>query len=281
MNGKKGTSNVVASTESLAPSPLSPPPLEPARIYTHHSTPPDSPPPLAQATLPATASISLATSRMHQSSPGRSSSSSSSPDTCYSPNDHHHLVALQSQGLSNLDYNNYRSGTTTYQEQSQAPTGYTYVHTTAHDPQSHTTTTTHDHHPQSHTAHHHHPILSQQHYHSNGHSTGRFNSPPPTLAPIHGERLVRRLDDSRHHHPSPYIHTQTVGDYSYHQGMGLGHGAWKAESGMRRGIGTALVWKWTLLPLRCLFFFSFFLWIFFSSYHYILARCSLSPTQKN
>jgi hypothetical protein len=200
MNGKKGTSNVVALTESLAPSPLSPPPLEPARIYTHYSTPPDSPPPLAQATLPATASISLATSRMHQSSPGQSLSSSSSPDTCYSPNDHHHLVALQSQGLSNpanLDYNNYRSGTTTYQEQSQAPTGYimfTLLLMIRNRILLLLLTILNR-------------ILliiilfflkSQQHYHSNGHNTGHLNSPPPTLAPIHGERLVRCLDDDSH-----------------------------------------------------------------------------------
>jgi zinc-finger protein CreA/MIG len=300
MNGKKANNtSPIASTESSAPPPLSPPPLETARIYSHHSTPPDSPPPLAQATLPATASIPL-------------------------------------------DSYNYRSGTTTYQEQSQAP-GYTYVHTTpinqppsgssngnslssysnSHDnfnvspiqqnqndhrdnspvsissrhsishishpqssyqsssasPPSPASSQSHqsapatptysvfhdDSHPYHHHHHHHHHqhsnhgngminndhpqshILSQQngnHYHSNGHSTGRFNSPPPTLAPIQGERLIRRPDDSRHsqnHHTSPYIHTQAVGDYPYHQGMGLGHGAWKAESGMRKGLGAALV----------------------------------------
>lgn len=38
--------------------PLSPPRLEPARIYMHHSTPPDSPPPLAHATLPVLDSLS-------------------------------------------------------------------------------------------------------------------------------------------------------------------------------------------------------------------------------
>ena len=66
--------------------------LETARIYSHHTTPPDSPPPLMQVTLPATASIP----RMRQPSPG-SSSSSSSPDTAYPPNDHH-LASLKSQG---------------------------------------------------------------------------------------------------------------------------------------------------------------------------------------
>ena len=342
MNGKKGNNHATAATESpSAPTALSPPPLETARVYNHHSTPPDSPPALAQATLPATASLPLTNSRM---SPGRSSSSSS-PDTSYPPNDHH-LVSLQSQGLSNPPNYNYRSGTTTYQEQSQAP-GYTYVHTTPithpssgssngnsfssysspHDnfsvspiqpqnehrdnspvsissrhsishishPQSSYQSSTasppsptssqsvsshnsgpptpnysvfHDdahsyHHQQQHSQHHangmmnnhHQQQQQQQHHHhaqshlmqpQNGthyHSNGRFNSPPPTLAPIQGERLIRR-DDSRHsqnHNTSPYIHSQPVSDYSYHQSLGLGHGAWKAESGMRKGLGAALV----------------------------------------
>lgn len=92
------------------------------------------------------------------------------------------------------------------------------------------------HHPQSHLM----PQQNGAHYDSNGHVVGRFNSPPPTLAPIQRERLIRR-DDSRHSQNPPYIHAQPVGDYHYHQGMGLGHGAWKAESGMRKGLGPALV----------------------------------------
>ena len=375
MNGKKGNNNATPTTEPpLAPPPLSsPPPLETARIYSHHSTPPDSPPPLAQATLPATASIPLTGSRMQQSSPGRSPSSS--PDTPYPPSDHH-LVSLQSQGLSNSPNYNYRSGTTTYQEQSQGP-GYTYVHTTpithpssgssngtsfssyssshnnfnvspiqpqqaqnqnqhrdnspvsissrhsishiSHPQSSYQSSSAtppspassqsvsshnsgpptpnypvfhddaHSYHHHQHSQHHgngmmnndhhHHQQQQQQHqhqqqhqqqhhsqshllpqhsgnhYHSNGHSAGRFNSPPPTLAPIQGERLIRR-DDSRHsqnHSTSPYIHSQPVGDYPYHQGMGLGHGAWKADSGMRKGLGAALVWDG-----RRLFFFFLF-----------------------
>ena len=340
MNGKKGNNNATASTEALPPPPLSsPPPLETARIYSHHSSPPNSPPPLAQATLPATASIPLASSRMHQSSPGRSSSSSS-PDTAYPPSDHH-LVSLQSQGLSSPPNYNYRSGTTTYQEQSQGP-GYTYVHTTPITPSSASSngnsfssyssssdnfnvspiqqnqndqrdnspvsissrhSISHISHPQSSyhssstspsspaSSHSHHsgasgpptptvPTYStfhddshsyhqqnshhgngmanddhqQQHPHShsqshimpqqngnNYHSYARFESPPLTLAPIQGERLLRR-DDSRHSQNHNYIHAQSVGDYPYHQGMGLGHGAWKAESGMRKGLGAALVW---------------------------------------
>lgn len=342
MNGKKGNNNATASSEPLPPPPplSSPPPLETARIYSHHSSPPNSPPPLAQATLPATASIPLTSSRMHQSSPGRSSSSSS-PDTAYPPNDHH-LVSLQSQGLSNPPNYNYRSGTTTYQEQSQGP-GYTYVHTTpitqpssgssngnsfssysnspdnfnlspiqqnqndqrdnspvsissrhsishiSHPHSSYHSSSTspsspassHSHHSgasgpptpnvptystfhdDSHSYHqqnsHHgngiandehqpqHPhshsqphVLSQQNG-NNYHSYGRFDSPPLTLAPIQGERLIRR-DDSRHSQNHNYIHAQSVGDYPY-QGMGLGHGAWKSESGMRKGLGAALVWR--------------------------------------
>lgn len=346
MSGKKGNNNAPSSTEpSAAHTPLSPPPLETGRIYSHQSTPPDSPPPLAQATLPATASIPSNSSRMQQPSPGRSSSSSSL-DTSYPPSDHD-LVPAQPQGLSSpLNYN-YRTGTTTYQEQSQGP-GYTYVHTTpithpssgashgtsfssyaSHDnfsvspqqtqnghrdnssvsissrhsishishpqssyqssrtsppsPASSQSVSSHNsgpptpnysvfhddahpyhHHPQQqhsqhhgngminnhpHQQQHHHPqphFLPQQngnHYHSNGHRNGRFNSPPPTLAPIQGERLMRR-DDSRHsqnHSTSPYIHAPPVGDYPYHQGMGLGHGAWKGEDGMRKGLGAALV----------------------------------------
>jgi len=71
----------------------------------------------------------------------------------------------------------------------------------------------------------------------------RFNSPPPTLAPIQDERLIRR--DERHtqpHNTSPYIHhPQPLSEYPYHQSLGLGHGAWKSESGMRKNVGTALV----------------------------------------
>ncbi|CAA7269791.1 unnamed protein product [Cyclocybe aegerita] len=126
--------------------------------------------------------------------------------------------------------------------------------------------------------------LVQQH---NGYGTaGRFESPPPILAPIQDERLVRREEarhhaqqqqhqqqqaqqaqhhhqhhhqqqqqqhhqqqqqqqQAQHHHqhhhaaPSPYIHhpQPLPTEYSYHQTMALGHGAWKAESGLRKGVG--------------------------------------------
>lgn len=301
---------------------------------------------------------------MHQPSPGRSSSSSS-PDLVYPPSDHH-LVSLQSQGqqgLSNPPNYNYRSGTTTYQEQSQGP-GYTYVHTTpitqppsgssngnsfssysnspdnfnvspiqqnqndhrdnspvsissrhsishiSHPQSSYQSSSTspsspassHSHHsgasgpptptvptysafhddthPYHQHSHHGNGMVNndhqqQQHPHShsqshilpqqngnNYHSYGRFDSPPLTLAPIQGERLIRR-DDSRHSQNHNYIHAQSVGDYPYHQGMGLGHGAWKAESGMRKGLGAALVWMED--SLFCCFFshrLMYFLWIF-------------------
>lgn len=105
-----------------SPPPLSSPPaLEQARVYNHHSTPPDSPPPLAHATLPATA---------HIPSSAGSSRSSSSPEASYSPINSH-LVPV-SQGMSvgqNSQPYSYRSGTTTYQEQSHGA-GFTYVHTT-------------------------------------------------------------------------------------------------------------------------------------------------------
>ncbi|KAF9529824.1 hypothetical protein CPB83DRAFT_789183 [Crepidotus variabilis] len=134
---KRGTNTSSAASASseppAIPPPMTPPPLEQAHIYTHHSPPPDSPPPLAQATLPATAALPIPHSRMDGNS-GRLSSSSS-PDTSYAtPNGPMHHMGSQGVGISHsaqLNYN-YRSGTTTYQEQSQ-PTGagYTsYVHTT-------------------------------------------------------------------------------------------------------------------------------------------------------
>ncbi|KAF8179195.1 hypothetical protein BJ912DRAFT_982854 [Pholiota molesta] len=113
----------------ISPSLSSPPPLEPARMYNHHSqSPPDSPPPLAQATLPATATLPMTASRMETASDR--SSSSSSPETSYTtPNQH--LVPMSSQSLAlsggNSQNYSYRSGTSTYQEQSQG-NGFTYVH---------------------------------------------------------------------------------------------------------------------------------------------------------
>jgi len=71
-----------------------------------------------------------------------------------------------------------------------------------------------------------------------------LTSLPPILAPIQGERHIRR--DERHaqlHNTSTYIHhlQPLTTDYSYHQSLGLGNGAWKGDSGMRNNVGTALV----------------------------------------
>ncbi|KAM6496486.1 hypothetical protein JOM56_009192 [Amanita muscaria] len=107
-----------ASSESpIPPPPMSPPALEPARLYIPQS-PPDTPPRLEPATLPVT---------MHLSDPA-SSRSASPPEVSYSP---HHMMSMQSNSMNlppSQSYS-YRSGTTTYQEQSQGA-GFTYVHTT-------------------------------------------------------------------------------------------------------------------------------------------------------
>lgn len=302
------------------------------------STPPDSPPPLAQATLPATS---------HQPPDSASSRSSSSPDISYSPmSPHHpHLVPMNSHSMS-LQHSqpySYRSGTTTYQEQSQGA-GFTYVHTTPISHSSgmsyHSSNSNYDHHslphintsspmqhhqdpnspsspstthassrhsishishPQSsyphqsqHSAHGHssasppspssvsshasgpatpsypvyaddaqayhnsglvlehgpdQPALAGGHISAQGHLVHpsysptlpvRFDSPPPILAPIQdervrggGERGQQQLQSSGQ--GSPYLHhPQPIGsDYQYHPSLGLSHGAWKTDSGMR------------------------------------------------
>jgi zinc finger protein CreA/MIG len=127
---KRGSTASSPTEPPTSPPPLSsPPPLEQARVYNHHSTPPDSPPPLAHATLPATAHLPA----------NGSSRSSSSPETPYSPVNAN-LVPMPSQSIGTNGHNSqpysYRSGTTTYQEQSQGA-GFTYVHTT---PVSHSST---------------------------------------------------------------------------------------------------------------------------------------------
>ncbi|TFK63461.1 hypothetical protein BDN72DRAFT_847581 [Pluteus cervinus] len=325
--GKRNGAGSALDSPSAPPPLSSPPALEPARVYSHHSTPPDSPPPLAQATLPATA-------HLPDTSSGRSSSS---PQSSYSPINHH-LVPMSSQGLSQ-PYS-YRSGTTTYQEQSQGA-GFTYVHTTpishssnasngtsfssyssSHDnfngqslPHINTSSSSplhqshlqdspssqssislpsrhsisHISHPQSsyqnqsssagppspasshsvssHTsgpptptyavfndeAHNYHSgnMMSEQNGHMvhnyssaiavhNSGMSNRFESPPPILAPIQNERIVRRSDDGHAPSPSsPYIHhPQPLSDYQYP--MGLGPGGWKSEGGMRKGVGTVV-----------------------------------------
>ena len=80
------------------------------------------------------------------------------------------------------------------------------------------------------------------HGYSSNVQNNRFDSPPPILAPIQDERHIRR--DERHaHNTSTYIHhpQPLTTDYPYHQSLGLGHGAWKGDSGMRKNVGTALV----------------------------------------
>jgi len=343
-NAKKAAA-AAAAANTNAESPIAPPPLsspqtlEPTRIYSHHSSPPNSPPPLAQATLPATATLPLPNSRLDAASDR--SSSSASPQAPYSPTHQGMPMSPQSLGMSsgNSQSYAYRSGTTTYQEQSQGA-GFTYVHTTPVNTHSshagpngsfpsytnaHENYNTHSMNPQnrgnspislssrhsiSHISHPH-SSYTQNHqsssagppspasshsvsshtsgpptptypvFHDDGHSyhhqshnmipdhsgmgnahmnsqshhimhhgyssniqNNRFDSPPPILAPIQDERHIRR--DERHtqpHNTSTYIHhpQPMTTDYPYHQSLGLGHGAWKGDSGMRKNVGTALV----------------------------------------
>ncbi|KAF5363914.1 hypothetical protein D9756_000004 [Leucocoprinus leucothites] len=287
MGGQKRGSSAAANANvgvvpdsPNAPPPLSSPPaLEQARMYTHHTSPPDSPPPLAQATLPPP-----------HLADGSSSRSSSSPEQQYS----------QYLSMGNSQYS-YRSGTTTYQEQSQG-SGFTYVHTT---PLSHSSpnpstnalsysSSSHDtfnnsgsRHSISHITSYNAPANSasstsppspasshsvsshasgpptptynvyddaQARYHSNatmmppehGHqiyaSSARFDSPPPTLAPIQ----ERRHDcHPQSHASSPYIHQQhqpLPNDYSHAQypPLSVGRGPWGSESGLRKGVGALI-----------------------------------------
>ncbi|KIM38610.1 hypothetical protein M413DRAFT_447606 [Hebeloma cylindrosporum] len=133
---KKAAAAAAAAAATPNPEPpTAPPPLsspqtvEPTRMYSLHSSPPNSPPPLAQATLPATATLPIPNSRLDAGSDR--SSSSASPQEPYSPT--HHGMPMSPQGLGMSGGNSqsyaYRSGTTTYQEQSQGA-GFTYVHTT-------------------------------------------------------------------------------------------------------------------------------------------------------
>jgi zinc finger protein CreA/MIG len=244
---KRAAAAPVVPEAPNAPPPLSSPPaLEQARMYTHHASPPDSPPALAQATLPATAHLA----------DGSSSRSSSSPEQQYAQ-----------YVIGNSQYS-YRSGTTTYQEQSQG-SGFTYVHTTplnansstnplsypssSHDtfnnshPSrhsiSHITATTSppspasDQSASSHTSgpptptyniyddaqarYHTNPMMPEQGHHLYA-SSARFDSPPPTLAPIQ-----ERRDDCS---SSPYIH------HYPHAAQYPPLSMWKSESGLRKGV---------------------------------------------
>lgn len=272
---KRGAPAQVPDSPTAPPPLSSPPALEQARMYAHHATPPDSPPPLAQATLPATAHLP----------DGSSSRSSSSPEQSYQ------YVPLN---MANSGYS-YRSGTTTYQEQSQS-TGFTYVHTTplSHSPPNSSTnplsysSSSHDafnnSHPSRHSISHitypasshpssttppspasSHSVSShtsgpptptynvyddpQARYHGNAiiadqnhqlyASSGRYDSPPPTLAPIQ----ERREDcHPQSHASSPYIHhpQPLPNDYSHYPPLSIGHTPWKSESGMRKGVGALI-----------------------------------------
>ncbi|KAK0230094.1 hypothetical protein IW262DRAFT_1452995 [Armillaria fumosa] len=188
---------------------VSPPPaLEPARLYSHHSqSPPDSPPPLTQATLPATA--------LRSSEPA-------SPDSPYS-----HL----SMPPTPTSYS-YRTGTSTYQE--QPGSGYTYVHTTPSPPTQYyeVASSASSRHSISHIS----PPSPESN--SSGPPTPasypavydqaeyRYESPPPVLAPIQGGRRDSLGVAERHyiHQPQPY----------YQQEVSLGHGAWKG--GLKSGL---------------------------------------------
>ncbi|KAF9477617.1 hypothetical protein BDN70DRAFT_861524 [Pholiota conissans] len=79
-------------------------------------------------------------------------------------------------------------------------------------------------------------------YTSNGmHNPVR--SPPPILAPIQDVRVIRTRDEARHmqsHHTSTYLHHPQpipTESYSYHETLGLAHGAWKGHNGLRKNVG--------------------------------------------
>ncbi|PPQ84698.1 hypothetical protein CVT24_002673 [Panaeolus cyanescens] len=317
---RASTASTAESTPSLPPL-SSPPALEPARVYNHHASPPDSPPPLAQATLPATATMPLAGSRLESSS----ARSSASPDAYVPLSPPPLAMSNNNQGF------NYRSVASNYQEQQQSQnnnfsnyshsqvsngnssfssyssshdsfenqssardqsngsissrhsishishpqSSYSQAHASSvgppspassHSVSSHTSGPPTPTYPVFHDDGHYHgngAIIDQQSHMSNGHINsqpqlvhngygsnvqshgGRFDSPPPILAPIQDDRIMRRVDDrhSQSHNASPYIHhpQPLPTDYPYHQSMTLGHGAWKQESGMRKGVGATLV----------------------------------------
>lgn len=167
---------------------LPPPTLEDVSVYAHHPTPPDSPVPLVQPLVPVV---------------GPSPALSSAPEEAY-------------YGLAGSPYlsYSYRNATTTYQEQG-AVNGFTYIHTTPltsapHDgsrhsishitrypasPASSNSASSHTSGPPTPTY-----IYDEAHTRydtatTSDHSThqiystdGRFQSPPPILAPIHDRR---------------------------------------------------------------------------------------------
>ncbi|KAF8627944.1 hypothetical protein AX17_006097 [Amanita inopinata Kibby_2008] len=183
-------SSVSSSESPSSQPPMTPPALEPARIYSPHSPPPNTPPPLAHATLPAT---------LHLTDPA-SSRSSSSPETSYSPINHHLMpMASHSMPMPGSQSQSYRSGTSTYQEQSQGA-GFTYVHTTPLHSASHSAGSF--------------SSYSNAHGSFNNHSLSHLSSTSPI---IHSSRhntdtsisgIASRHSISHISHPQSYSQTQ-------------------------------------------------------------------------
>jgi zinc-finger protein CreA/MIG len=133
--GKRSSASYSPASSHEPPPLSSPPSLEVANRAYSMSTPPDSPPPLAHATLPATHRPPVDSHSHHSHS-----RSSSSPELPYSPHNqpqphshshshsHSHLVGMPNMNGHVASSYPYRSGTATYQEQSQGT--FTYVHTT-------------------------------------------------------------------------------------------------------------------------------------------------------
>ncbi|TFK20572.1 hypothetical protein FA15DRAFT_625239 [Coprinopsis marcescibilis] len=89
-------------------------------------------------------------------------------------------------------------------------------------------------------------VMSQSHLPSSTHNNyqmhgARFDSPPPILAPIQ-ERYIRREDRALAQQTMAYIHQPQpqplTNDFAYHQSIGMGHGMWKTENHLRRGMTT-------------------------------------------
>ncbi|KIK34490.1 hypothetical protein CY34DRAFT_97907 [Suillus luteus UH-Slu-Lm8-n1] len=81
-------------------------------------------------------------------------------------------------------------------------------------------------------------------------SIPRYDSPPPVLAPIQDERVLRgdiRIPQMHHSITPPaslsYMHhSQVQSSYPYHAPhVGLGQGAWKADNALRARPSTGYV----------------------------------------
>ena len=108
-----------ASTESGTPRHSWTPPLDHGCVYP---PPPDSPPPLTQATLPSTST------HRHSRMDSASSRVSATPSPSYSSDSRHTLPTMSSSQLSFpvLNYN-YRGGTTSYHDQTLSNQYGTFV----------------------------------------------------------------------------------------------------------------------------------------------------------